>query len=195
MRTFRYDAVRGVAIAVLFALALIPAVALWRQHAQAHSAQDFTLVDHFGRPFHFAAERGRPVVLFFGYTHCPDICPTTLADIAHARAALGAAGRGIAVLFVTVDPHRDTPAAMRRYLALFDPSFLGLTGTAEQLAPVYEAYHVYHRVEPATDTASGYLVTHSATVYFIARDGRVQIYGDWTDSRATLTKDLMEILS
>ena len=188
--------VRAVALAGL-AACVVSAIALWqaRHSARLVYAQNFALVDDHGRPFEFSQTRGRPVVLFFGYTICPDICPTTLATLAHAKAAFGARGRDIVVLFVTVDPGRDTPAVLARYLALFDPSFVGLTGNVAQLAPVFSAYHVYHEVVHSTETASGYLVTHTATIYFIARDGHFQTYGDWTDSRDVLTRDLKEILS
>ena len=81
---------------------------------------------------------------------------------------------------------------LKRYVALFDPSFVGLTGSQSQLEPVYSAYHVYHEVQPAKEGASGYLVTHSAAVYFVGRDGRVRDIGDWTDSRAELTHDLTD---
>lgn len=188
--------VRAVALVGL-AACVISAIALWHvQHSpRLVYAQNFALVDDHGRPFELSQMRGRPVVLFFGYTNCPDICPTTLATLAHAKDALGARGRDIAVLFVTVDPGRDTPAVLTRYLALFDPSFVGLTGNVAQLAPVYSAYHVYHQVVSSTETAAGYQVTHTATIYFIARDGHFQEYGDWTDSRDVLTQDLKEILS
>lgn len=187
-------AVRAVLIAIVVA---IPAIAVWRAFGPARfpATQDFSLIDQSGRPFALSQERGKPVVLFFGYTHCPDICPTTLADLAHAKASLGPAAAGVAVLFVTVDPNRDTPIALKKYVALFDPSFIGLTGSAAQLAPVYNAYHVYHQIAPDKDGAGGYLVTHSAAVYFIDRDGRLRTIGDYTDGREQITRDLKEIVS
>jgi protein SCO1/2 len=193
----RMFAVRAIVAVGVVAVCAFLGTMLWRADHRGHFAvaPNFSLVDDRGRPFELAQERGRPVVLFFGYTHCPDICPTTLAAIAHARSALGAPGLDIAVLFVTVDPQRDTPLVLQRYVALFDRSFVGLTGSPAQLAPVYDAFHVYHEIVPSKDTAAGYLVTHSAAVYFIARDGHIQEYGDWTDGRDILTKHLQEILS
>jgi protein SCO1/2 len=155
---------------------------------------DFTLTDQAGRPFTLSRERGRVVVLFFGYTHCPDVCPTTLANLAIARAKLGEAGRNVTVAFVTVDPKRDTPAVVRDFVALFDRSFVGLTGTPEQLEPVYRAYHVTHAVAAEPSSAAGYNVSHTSLVYFIGRDGRLRGYGDWTDPPKTFELSLRELL-
>jgi protein SCO1/2 len=154
---------------------------------------DFTLTDQAGHPFTLSRQRGRAVALFFGYTHCPDVCPTTLANLAHARSALGDAGRNIVVVFVTVDPRRDTPPVLREFVALFDRSFVGLTGTPEQLAPVYRAYHVTHRIVAEPASATGYNVSHTSLVYFIDRDGRLRGYGDWTDRPETFEQSLREL--
>jgi protein SCO1/2 len=194
---FRRNASCAAALAALALLVTIPFAGAGRDVAAAQeaAAADFTLVDQDGQDFRLSDKRGHPVVLFFGYTHCPDVCPLTLANLAHARTSLGAAGRAAVIIFVTVDPARDTAPVLKRYLALFDPSFVGLTGRASRLEPVFKAYHVYHAIVRADNSAAGYSVTHSATVYFIARDGRIKAYGNWTDSRDTLTKELKEIAS
>jgi protein SCO1/2 len=158
------------------------------------AAPDFTLTDQAGRPFTLSRERGRVVVLFFGYTHCSDVCPTTLANLAIARTKLGEAGRNVTVAFVTVDPKRDTPPVVRDFVALFDRSFVGLTGTPEQLEPVYRAYHVIHAVAAEPSSAAGYNVSHSSFVYFIGRDGRLRGYGDWTDPPKAFEESLRELL-
>ena len=190
-------AVRILAAAALLAFPVLPlaAAAVTPPSASERARPaDFTLTDQHGRPFRLSQYRGRVVVLFFGYAHCPDVCPTTLANLAHARSALGDAGRNVTVAFVTVDPQRDTPAVLRSFVALFDRSFVGLTGTPAQLAPVYRAYHVAHRIVPAPASAAGYDVSHTSLVYFIGRDGRLRGYGDWTDPPDTFEQSLRELL-
>jgi protein SCO1/2 len=146
------------------------------------AAADFTLTDQDGHPFTLSAQRGHPIALFFGYAHCPDVCPTTLSALSVAKRKLGPAGEGFDVVLVTVDPARDNPAVLKRYVRLFNPSFVGLTGTETQLDPVYAAYHVYHQVDPGKGSANGYGVAHSSAVQFISPDGRLRGVGDWSDS-------------
>jgi protein SCO1/2 len=182
MSTPRLVSVAAVAL-VLVCAAISAARLLFPGAAQA---PDFTLTDQDGRPYTLSAQRGHAVALFFGYAHCPDVCPTTLAALARAKRKLGTAGAGYDVVFVTVDPARDTPATLKRYVHLFDPSFVGLTGTPAQLDPVYSAYHVYHKIDDSTRSANGYLVMHSSIVEFIGPDGRLRGFGDWNDSPAAL---------
>jgi len=101
--------------------------------APVRIAPDFTLSDQNGRQFTLSHYRGRPVVLFFGYTHCPDVCPTILANLKRARDVLGGKAHDVVVALVTVDPERDTSAELRQFVTVFDPSFLGLRGTRKQL--------------------------------------------------------------
>jgi protein SCO1/2 len=178
MSTRRLVSVAAVAL-VLVCAAIAAARLLF---PGAPQAPDFTLTDQDGRPYTLSAQRGHAVALFFGYAHCPDVCPTTLAALARAKRKLGAAGAGYDVVFVTVDPARDTPATLKRYVHLFDPTFVGLTGTPAQLDPVYAAYHVYHKIDDASRSANGYLVIHSSIVEFIGPDGRLRGFGDWNDS-------------
>jgi len=145
-------------------------------------APDFTLTDQDGRPYTLSAHRGHAIALFFGYAHCPDVCPTTLAALARAKRKLGAAGSGFDVVLVTVDPARDNAATLKRYVHLFDPTFAGLTGSEAQLDPVYAAYHVYHEAGSNKGSANGYIVAHSSAVQFISPDGRLRGTGDWSDS-------------
>jgi protein SCO1/2 len=155
---------------------------------------DFTLSDQHGRPFTLSNERGRPVVLFFGYAHCPDVCPTILANLKRAREAVGAKGASVLVALITVDPARDTPAALGRFVTLFDPSFLGLTGSTARLAAVYRAYHVRYEKLPE-EGSSDYLVSHTAFVYYIGRDGRIRGFGTWNDSQEILQENLKELVN
>lgn len=158
-------------------------------------APNFTLIDQSGKPFTLAAQRGHEVVLFFGYTHCPDICPTTMAQLAAIIKHLTPAERSaLRVAFITVDPQRDTPAALGRYVRLFDPSFYGLSGSEQQLDPVYAAYHVWHQKLPG-DAATGYLVAHGSTIYFIDASGQLRVLHDWNDTRTAIAHDLKELLS
>ena len=182
------------ALGALFAIVALAAVGVAVARMIVPSgplASNFTLTDQHGKPFTLFSQRGHAVALFFGYTHCPDVCPTTLAALAHAKKRMGAAGNDLRVVFVTVDPQRDTPAVMGRYVQLFDPSFIGLSGTGAQLAPVYKAYHVYHQDLPAHGTL-GYLVAHSSVIDFIGRDGRIRGTGDWGDTATELATEMRQ---
>ena len=185
-----------VAVAVAVAISL---VALRHAFVEARFfgdvAPDFTLTDQDGRLWTLSGERGREAVaLFFGYTHCPDACPTTLATLARARRALGGRAPDLRIVFVTVDAKRDTAAVLKRYVALFDPSVVGLTGDAKATAPVYKAYHVWHQILPHSDSAAGY-VAHSTLVYLIGRDGRLRDAASWSESAAEVVAKLKELLS
>jgi protein SCO1/2 len=130
-------------------------------------APDFTLTADNGSPASLGDYRGDVVLLYFGYTYCPDVCPTVLATLASARKALGPSDRDrVQVLMVTVDPARDTPDVMRSYLEHFDPAFVGLTGTDEEIAAVAADYNVTYEKHEGT-AATGYLVDHWAGVYLI----------------------------
>jgi cytochrome oxidase Cu insertion factor (SCO1/SenC/PrrC family) len=200
-------------------LALLAAVAVllgtaagWLRHADAsrNLAYDFTLTDQDGRPFRLSDERGHAVALVFGYTYCPDECPATLARLASARASLGGGAEGARVVFITIDPQRDTPQRLKRYLAAFDPSFIGLTGSELQLAPVYRAYHVWFGPLPKSGAgpqahdvgqlAPGALPrrrseldaveAHTSTIYIVDRRGRFKAFADWGDSARRLAQAL-----
>jgi protein SCO1/2 len=158
-------------------------------------APDFSAVDQFGRPFALAEHAGHPLVLFFGYSHCGDVCPITLVKLERAKSALGFSARSLQVVFVTVDPRRDKPAVLRRFIGSFDPSFIALTGSTEQLSRVYAAYHVTHRVLAASRRSEDYDVEHSSFLYFIGRDRRLRGFGDWTDSQQIVTENVAELLS
>jgi protein SCO1/2 len=155
-------------------------------------APDFTLSDQHGKPFTLSKERGRPVVLFFGYAHCPDVCPTILANLVRAKADFGTAGSRVAIVLVTVDPARDTPAALGQFVSPFDPAILALTGSERRLADVYRAYHV--RIVKQPGAPDNYLVSHTAFVYYIDRAGRLRGFGTWNDSQPILHDDLSEIV-
>jgi len=158
------------------------------------SAPDFTLTDQAGHAFRMSAQRGHVTVLYFGYTHCPDICPTTLAEVAGVVRQLGpSADREVRVAFITDDPERDTSKTLRDYVTLFDPWFLGLDGTKEELAPVYKAYHVWFTKLPNQGSAAGYLLAHSSFIYMVGKDGVVHYVHDWRDDRSAIARDLRKL--
>ncbi|MFQ5873769.1 MAG: SCO family protein [Dehalococcoidia bacterium] len=136
-------------------------------------APDFALTDHNGQPFRLSDQRGNVVVLFFGYTSCPDVCPTTLALWRQVHDALGPEAERVRFVFVTVDPDRDTPERLRQHLTVFNPAFLGLRGTPAELKQVYKAYDVSHEKVLVGQSAAGYLMNHTATVFVIGPEGRL----------------------
>ncbi len=152
------------------------------------------LVDQNGRPFRLQDQRGKGVVLLFGYAHCPDVCPTTLAKLMQADRLLGGASRNLTVAFVTVDPRRDTVPALKKYVDLFDPHFYGLTGSTQALGAYYAAYHVWHQRLPNHGSAAGYLMAHTSAIYMLDRNGAVRAIHDWTDTPAVLARDMKALL-
>jgi protein SCO1/2 len=138
--------------------------------------------------------RGKVVVLTFGYTFCPDICPATLVELAQVRAKLGEAAKRLQVAFITLDPERDTPERLRSYTTAFDPTFVGLTGSATQLAQVREAYGVIAEKQVVPGTSAEYLLAHSAYVYVIDPKGQLQLrypFGESIDDMADAIQDLL----
>lgn len=133
----------------------------------------FTLVDQTGKTVTERDFAGRPLLIYFGFTYCPDVCPTELGTIAAALDSMGPAGEQVTPIFITVDPERDTPEAMADYVSRFHPRLVGLTGTPEQVAQAARAYRVYYaKVQPRDSTA--YLMDHSSFIYFVGSDGRVR---------------------
>jgi protein SCO1/2 len=192
----------GVRLALVAAALLAPVACAHRapQHftgtvVPTKPATDFRLTDQNGRAFDLAGERGHAVILFFGYTHCPDVCPATMAQLSRVYHTLSPAQREhVRVVFVTVDPQRDDPAALKRYVDLFDPTFVGLTGTPAQLAPVYDAYHVWHQRLRGTK-ASGYLVAHGSSIYLIDPAGDLRVLHDWQDPASAIAGDVKQLLA
>ena len=155
----------------------------------------FTLVDHEGRAVTDADFRDRHILIFFGYTYCPDVCPTTLTTIADALDLLGDDADRIAPLFVTIDPARDRPEDMRAYVAHFHPAIIGLTGSAEQITDVARAYRVFFaEVREDGADADDYLMDHSTIVYLMDEDGQFDIHFSGStsaeDMAATIRKRL-----
>lgn len=134
---------------------------------------DFTLTDHHGETFQLQALRGKVVLLFFGYTHCPDVCPDSLGKMAEVLRKLEADAAQVQPLFVSVDPEHDTVEKLRDYAPFFSPSLLGLTGTAEEIKQVAEAYHVQYRLHKRAGQDAFYTIDHTASLYVLDRKGKV----------------------
>jgi protein SCO1/2 len=159
----------------------------------ADYARDFSLTDQNGQRRSLKDFRGKVVVLFFGYTQCPDVCPTTMAELAQTRKLLGADGERVQVLFVTVDPERDTPQVLKGYMANFDPSFLALRGTSEELAAMAKDYKVYFKkVEGKTPTS--YSMDHSAASYVYDPQGQLRLYTRYGGGAPALASDIRLLL-
>jgi protein SCO1/2 len=160
----------------------------------ADFGRSLDLTDHNGRRVSLETFRGKLVVLFFGYTHCPDVCPTTLSDMAQALKLMGpeAAGK-VQVLFASVDPERDTAETLRAYVPYFYPDFLGLRGTPEEVARAAKEFKVVYRkhVEPG---ATGYLVDHSAGSYVLDGQGRLRLYLPFAHPPQAIAQDLNTLL-
>lgn len=163
-------------------------------HRGGERAPDFTLTSDGGAPFSLSAQRGSAVVLFFGYTNCPDVCPATLGAIARAYRTIGRPN-DLRVVFITVDPKRDTRAALRKYMDLFDSHFTALTGSPDALAAVNKAYGVYAKIDPDASSALGYTVTHTAAVFLIDKDGNMLPRMDWTASAPEFAQAMKKAVS
>lgn len=159
------------------------------------SAPPFTLTDQDGRPFSLAAQHGHVVALFFGYTHCHDVCPATMARLAQVVRRLTPSERQrVRVAFITVDPARDDRPTLRRYVRLFDPTFYGLSGSPKQLDAVYASYHVPHTISPGSKAGDA-TILHGSSIYFINPSGELRVLHDWNDAPKALVHDLKELLS
>ena len=150
------------------------------------------LVDHHGRPRSLEDFRGKAVVVSFGFTHCPDVCPTTLADLSQAIKSLGAQAERVQVLFVTVDPERDTREVLAKYVTAFDPRFLGLYGDAAATQRAAKEFKVYYEKRKSGDT---YSVDHSGQSYVIDPQGRLRLFVRHERIAADLAPDLKMLLA
>jgi len=154
------------------------------------AAPEFALQGADGREFRLGRQRGQVVVMAFGYTFCPDVCPTTLAEFAQVKGRLGPAEKQVRFVFITVDPERDSAERLRAYTGAFDRSFLGLTGSDAQLEAVRKAYGVIARKQSVPGTSAAYLVDHSAFVYVVDRDGRLRLMFPFGTAVDDMTHDI-----
>ena len=154
----------------------------------------FTLTNDIDQPVTAAAYRGKVTMLYFGYTHCPDVCPLTLAHMHQVLQQLGTAADGVQFLFVTVDPERDTPAVLRQYVAAFDPHIMGLTGTQDQIAVLAKWYRAFYEREAPKTPSGNYEVSHSSAIYIFDRDGHARLLATPGDPQTAVVHDLQLLL-
>lgn len=159
-----------------------------------YAAPDFTLTDQDGRPLRLSSLRGKAVLMFFGYTSCPDVCPTTLLRFERARKALGADAERVAFVMISVDPERDTPQRLKAHLEQYDPAIVGLTGTPGAVREVMERYQVVAEKTPVAGSAVGYVVNHSAAVYLVDPAGRVRVMFPFGASAEDYVHDVRLVL-
>jgi protein SCO1/2 len=159
----------------------------------ASFGRDFDLIDQNGTRRTLADFRGKVVVLFFGYTHCPDVCPTTMAQLAQATHELGDDAKRVQVLFVTVDPQRDTQELLARYVPAFDPSFLGLRGDAQATDRVTRDFKILVQKNPGS-SPDNYTVDHSAGTYIFDPQGRLRVYVSYGQGPEVFVHDIRALL-
>lgn len=161
--------------------------------------QDFTLTDQNGHPFHLSDLRGKLVLLEFGYTHCPNVCPMTLANLAALyRKLTPQEQQQVQEVFISVDPERDTPEVLAKYIPFFDPHFLGLTGRKEAVDKVVKEFHAYYEILPLNPKSpgSGYTISHSSYTYLLNKEGKLAVvYGFKQLSEADgIVRDIRHLL-
>ena len=156
-------------------------------------APEFSLAGSDGAELGLSRYRGKVVALGFGFSNCPEVCPTTLAKLAQAKRKVGAEGRDFQVVYVTVDPERDGPEQLRAFLARFDPTFVGGTGASGQLARVREAYGIFAAKKMGRDPAR-YAVDHSSFVYLIDREGSLRAMVPYGKSADDIAHDVLILL-
>ena len=170
---------RALNVNKLLGLALLIAIMLQWNYEPAYASKkatvggDFTLTDHHGKKFELKQLRGKLVLIFFGYTFCPDICPTELTSLAKVLKSLGDDADKVSALFVSVDPERDTPDKLKNYVPFFSPDLIGLTGSVSEVSDVADAYHVQTRIHSRKKGDDYYLVDHSANLYVVGPLGEM----------------------
>jgi protein SCO1/2 len=154
---------------------------------------EFSLRDHSGKPVKLSDYRGRVVALFFGFTHCPDVCPTTLGELAAVRKDLGSQADKLQVLFVTLDPERDTPEILSRYVPAFDASFIGLYGSDAETRKIAQQYKIIYQKNQQAGQV-GYNVDHSSGIYLIDAKSQLRLYAGYGAGAKALSHDIKLLL-
>lgn len=157
-------------------------------------APDFELLDQHGQPYRLSDQKGKVVLIFFGYTHCPDVCPVTLTDFKQIKAQLGNHSKGVAFLFITADPERDTVEQLKKYLENFDSDFIGLTQERSILEPVWKDYGVF-QAKVESDDPDNYLIDHSARTYTIDKFGNLRLTYLFGTSSEVIAEDVVHLLN
>lgn len=159
----------------------------------AEYARNLNLTDQDGRPRSLAEFKGKVLVIFFGYTQCPDVCPTTMAELAEVKRSLGADGDKVQGIFVTVDPERDTAPLLKAYLASFDPSFIALRGSEEQTKAAAKEFKVFYAKVPGK-TPESYTMDHTAASFIFDTQGRVRVFSRYGSGAQPLADDIKLLL-
>lgn len=157
-------------------------------------AADFKLMNQYGEPFKLSDQRGKVVLIFFGYTNCPDVCPVTLSEFKYVKDGLGDQADEVTFVFITVDPERDTPEWLGTHLANFDPDFVGLTADRETLEEVWRDYGVYQEKQE-TGSAAGYLVSHTARSYAVDKEGNWRLTYPFEMDRKAILEDVRHLVA
>ncbi len=160
----------------------------------ADFGKSLALTDHTGKPRTLADFQGKVVVIFFGFTQCPDVCPTTLAEMAKVVKELGADGAKVQVLFVSVDPERDTKELLKQYVTVINPTFLGLVGDAEATVRAAREFKVYVQKQPPKTPGGSYSVDHSAGTFILDQQGRLRLFAQYGVGAAALLGDIKTLL-
>lgn len=160
----------------------------------ADFGKDFALTDHNGKARTLADFRGKAVIVFFGYTQCPDVCPTTLTEMAQVLKLLGADAARVQVLFVTVDPARDTRELLAQYVPHFNPTFLGLYGDEAATAKTAQEFHIFYKKQPGS-TPTTYTIDHTAGSYIYDPSGKLRLYAKYGEKPEQIAKDLKLLLA
>ena len=179
------------------AVAAILAVYVWREDGGgiARIGGPFVLVDHTGAERTEADLKGRHALIYFGYSFCPDVCPTALADMLIALDELGPAAARVQPVFITIDPDRDTPAVLKDYIPAFHPRLIGLSGSAAQVGKAARAYRVYYAKVDDPEAGDNYLMDHSSVIYLMDPDGRYLTHFSHGTGPETMAKRLRELVS
>jgi protein SCO1/2 len=159
----------------------------------ADYGKNFALTDHHGQQRTLADFKGKVVTIFFGYTQCPDVCPTALSGMSAVMQELGPDADRVQVIFVTVDPERDTPELLGEYVPVFDARFLGMYGTAEKIAEIAKDFRVFYR--KSGDLAGHYTIDHSAGTYVVGPDGRLRLYMRHAEDPMVMAADIKALLA
>ena len=160
----------------------------------AEYARTLNLVDQTGQPRALADYKGKVSVVFFGYTQCPDVCPTTMTELAQVKKSLGKDGDHIQGIFVSLDPERDTPEVLKSYMTSFDPSFVALRGTPDQTAAAAKEFKVFYAKVPGKSDGS-YTLDHTAGSFIFDRAGKVRLFVRYGGGADALTSDLKALLA
>lgn len=160
----------------------------------ADYGKHFALTDHHGKPRTLADFKGKVVVVFFGYTQCPDVCPTTMTELAEVKRSLGADGARVVGVFISVDPERDTGELLKAYMANFGADFVGLRGTPEQVAQAAKEFKVFYAKVPGK-TETSYTVDHTAGSYVFDAQGRIRLFTRYGSGAKALADDLKLLLA